>query len=260
MDTYAAEARFATNAAAILDLLDTLQVRGTIFIVGRIAETHPYLVREAAGRGHEIACHSYDHVTIDRETATSFAGKLAKAKNLLEQVGGRPVAGFRAPLFSLIRQTVWATDLIKEAGFAYSSSVLPAYNPVYGFGGAPRAPFRWPNGLMEFPVPVASFLGTELPFLGGVYFRYLPWRKIASAIAQLSSDSVPWMYLHPYDFDTQEPFGRMPRTPLATNLICWFNRGRTRARLERVFADRSSARFCDVLDGVATALDRRAVA
>jgi peptidoglycan-N-acetylglucosamine deacetylase len=246
--SYGAQARFAGNAIAILDLLESLEVRGTFFIVARIAETHPALVRQVAARGHEIACHSYDHTPIDRETRDGFAANLAKAKQLLEQVSGQGVSGFRAPIFSLTRATAWATGIIRETGFDYSSSVVPAPNPLYGFDGAPRVPFRWPSGLLEFPCPVASFLGASLPFLGGVYFRYLPWPMIRGAILRMPPEVLPWTYLHPYDFDTSEPFGRMPETSWLTNVICWMNRRGTAPRLRRLFADRPSARFRDLLD------------
>jgi polysaccharide deacetylase family protein (PEP-CTERM system associated) len=252
LGSYASDARFAGNTAKILDLLDSLQIRGTFFIVGRVAETHPDLVRDAARRGHEIACHSYDHLPIEMETPTSFAHKLIKAKDLLEQVASQKVAGFRAPIFSLTPATAWAVDIIGEAGFEYSSSILPAPNPLYCFVGAPRAPFRWPNGLLEFPVPVASFLGAWLPFLGGVYFRYLPWRMICAAMRRMPHDVVQWTYFHPYDFDVTEPFARMPRTSLATNLICWLHRGPTGPRVMRLFAAQQSSRFRDVIEAGST--------
>jgi polysaccharide deacetylase family protein (PEP-CTERM system associated) len=248
LGSYASDARFAGNTVKVLDLLDSLQVQGTFFIVGRIAETHPGLVREAANRGHEIACHSYDHFPIEMETPASFASKLTKAKDLLEQVGGRKVAGFRAPVFSLTPSTAWAVDVIGETGFAYSSSILPAPNPLYSFVGAPRVPFRWPNGLLEFPVPVASFLGAWLPFLGGVYFRYLPWRMISTAMRRMPQEILQWTYFHPYDFDVSEPFARMPRTSLATNLICWLHRGTTNPRVARLFKGQPSGRFCDIIE------------
>jgi polysaccharide deacetylase family protein (PEP-CTERM system associated) len=248
LGTYARDARFAVNAAKVLDLLDSLQIRGTFFIVGRVAESHPELVRDVAGRGHEIGCHSYDHLPIEMETPATFALKLTKAKNLLEQVGGQRVAGYRAPYFSLTAATTWATAVIGEAGFDYSSSILPAPNPLYGFAGAPREPFRWPNGLLEFPVPVASFLGAWLPFLGGVYFRYLPWRMICGAMRRMPPEILQWTYFHPYDFDVAEPFAWMPRTSLATNLICWLRRGTTYPRMAHLFVDRPSASFRDVIE------------
>jgi polysaccharide deacetylase family protein (PEP-CTERM system associated) len=245
--TYQRDARFVANTISVLDLLESLGIRGTFFVVAKIAETHPELIRRIARCGHEIACHSYDHLPITAETPESFATKLRRAKHLLEQTSGQKVTGYRAPIFSLTPATHWAVDLIGDAGFEYSSSVLPAANPLYGFSGAPRAPFCWPNGLLEFPVPVASFFGACLPFLGGVYVRYLPWSMIASAMRGLPDNIVKWTYFHPYDFDVDEPFSRMPGTGMATNLICWLNRRTTGPRLARLFADRSSVGFRDFI-------------
>jgi polysaccharide deacetylase family protein (PEP-CTERM system associated) len=248
LGTYEPNARFVASTISVLDLLDSLHIRGTFFVVARIAETHPGLVREVAARGHEIGCHSYDHLPIAMEKPARFAIKLKSAKDLLEQVAGQDVTGFRAPIFSLTPETVWAVDIIGEVGFEYSSSILPAPSPLYSFNGAPRAPFRWPNGLLEFPVPVASFVGTWLPFLGGVYFRYLPWPMIASAMRRLPKDIASWTYFHPYDFDVDEPFARMPRTGLVTNLICWMHRRPTAPRVTRLFAGRSAIGFRELIE------------
>src|SRR5437588_11665788 len=91
--TYRRDARFVGNTISVLDLLESLGIRGTFFVVARIAETHPELLREIATRGHEVACHSYDHRPIAAETPESFATKLSRAKDLLEQVGGQKVVG-----------------------------------------------------------------------------------------------------------------------------------------------------------------------
>ena len=47
-----------------LDFLDTHRGRATFFVVGRVALRHPDLVAEIQARGHEIACHSHDHVPL----------------------------------------------------------------------------------------------------------------------------------------------------------------------------------------------------
>src|SRR6186997_3542316 len=121
--------RFPDATRRILDWLDGLGVRGTVFVVGEVAEAEPGLVRDVAGRGHELALHGWQHTPLTELDPASLRDDLTRGKALLEDLGGAPVTGFRAPTFSLVPDSRWATDVVAEAGFTYSSSVLPARNP-----------------------------------------------------------------------------------------------------------------------------------
>ncbi len=230
---YEATGRYVDNTRRILDFLAERKVRGTMFVVGRVAEAAPHLVREMVAAGHEIACHSYRHTPLDRETPESFRTDTRRAKDVLEQAGGVPVLGYRAPIFSLTRRTAWALEELAALGFRYSSSILPATGALYGFPGMPQTPFRWPCGLVEFPVPLAKFGPARLPFLGGVYLRYLPAWLIRRAARALPG-CVLWTYMHPYDFDAAEPYARMPDAAAWVSLMLWFNRRGTWDKLARV--------------------------
>ena len=227
---YDATGRYVDNTRRILAFLRERKVRGTFFVVGRIGEVAPWLVREIVATGHEVACHSYRHVPLHRETPASFRAGTRRAKDALEQAGGVPVSGYRAPIFSLTPRTLWAVDELAGLGFHYSSSILPAPHPLHGFPGAPRTPFRWPNGLVEYPVPLAQLGPAALPFLGGIYLRYLPaW--LVYRWARAHPGEVLWTYLHPYDFDAAEPYARMPDTAAWVSLLLWLNRRGTWTKL-----------------------------
>jgi peptidoglycan-N-acetylglucosamine deacetylase len=148
----AVEARYPAVTREILAALDERGITGTFFIVGEIAEAEPDLVREIAAAGHELGLHGWRHQVLTTMTPAVLADHVRQGKALLEELGQREVVGFRAPTFSLVAATVWATDVLLEAGYRYSSSVLPGPSPLFGFPGAPRDPFRWPNGLAELPV------------------------------------------------------------------------------------------------------------
>ncbi len=226
--------RFETVTYRLLDELATLGIRGTVFSTGRVAESAPALLKRVVAAGHELACHSYRHRTLDRETAQSFREETARAKDLLQQSAGTAVRGYRAPVFSLTARTLWAVDEIAGLGFAYSSSVLPASNPLFGFPGAPRTPFRWPNGLLEFPVPVARVGPVLLPFLGGIYLRYLPSWLIGRLLRSRPAASVLWTYSHPYNFDAEEPYHRIADTAAWVSLLLWLNRRGALDKLRRL--------------------------
>jgi peptidoglycan-N-acetylglucosamine deacetylase len=166
--------RFTEHTHRVLDWADERAIRGTFFVVGSLAAANPALVAAIAGRGHEIALHHWDHVHLTEMTPAGFLADVTRGKAVLEDLIGAEVHGYRAPTASLVRSTVWATDQLAEAGYAYSSSVIPARNPLFGFEGLPLHPFRWASGLAEFPLHVGGFGPIRLPYMCGAYVRVLP--------------------------------------------------------------------------------------
>jgi polysaccharide deacetylase family protein (PEP-CTERM system associated) len=240
---YRRDGRFVSITHGILDFLDSLSITGTFFAVGKAAESCTSLIAEVARRGHEVACHSYDHTPLEKQTPVSFLNATQRAKKLLEDCIGCRVKGYRAPIFSLTEKTLWAPDLLRELGFMYSSSVLPAKNPLYGYPTAPRNPFRWSNGLIEFPCPVTDWGPVAMPFLGGIYLRYLPLPVIRMALNSRIDRSTPWTYCHPYDFDYQEGFSLYPGVPAWASLLLCFNRRATFSRVESLFEGATTTQF-----------------
>ncbi|MEQ8603237.1 MAG: polysaccharide deacetylase family protein [Marivibrio sp.] len=219
---------------ALLDLFDEIGARASIFIVGEIARAAPDLIREVVARGHEPACHSLNHRPLDRETPERFRRETADAKAAIEDAAGVAVTGYRAPVFSLTRKTLWAPAALSDLGFTYSSSVLPAPSPLYGFPEAPATPFRWPEGLLELPTPVMRIGRSPTPFLGGFYLRYLPAALVRRGIAGQPAETCLWSYIHPYDIDAAEPFGAIAGAPLWVSLLLWANRSGARRKIERL--------------------------
>ncbi len=252
---YGPGARYVANTVRILDFLDGAGVKATFFTVGRIGRACPELVREVVGRGHDLACHSLDHQTLDQESPESFRAGTAEAKAILEDVAGCAVTGYRAPVFSLTKRTAWAADILHELGFTYSSSVMPAPNPLHGFPDAPRRPFRWPCGLLEIPCPVADVAGLSVPFLGGIYFRYLPTWAITRLQRRVDAAEVLWTYLHPYDFDAAEPFTPVSGASRLTSLLLWMKRGATYDKLGWLLAGRASTTFAELVAALSAPLE-----
>src|SRR5262245_21861428 len=227
------ESRYVSVTYRVLEFLSRTDVRGTFFIVGTVAQQYPDLIREIARRGHEVAFHGHDHTPLYLDEPAKFSRQTAASKRFIEDLIGRPVDGYRAPIFSLIRGTAWCADRLAAARFTYSSSILPAANPRNGYAGAPRDPFRWPSGVIELPVPVSNIAGLTVPYLGGVYFRYLPTAVVFNRVLRSQSPAL-WTYLHPYDCDPDEGFQRVERTNFVESLILWRNRKRTLIKLERL--------------------------
>lgn len=229
--------RFTAITHRLLGELAAHEVLGTFFVVGTLADAHPQLIRAISDAGHEVALHGWEHIPLDQRAPQDLADDLARGKARIEEITGAPVVGFRAPIFSLVPATRHAVDLLTEAGFTYSSSVLPARNPLYGWPGAPRAPFRWNEQLVELPCPVGRVGPAELPYLGGIYLRYLPTPLLGRLAAGTAPAVAPWTYTHPYDYDPDEPFAVMPGTSWMTSVLLHFRRRRTMDRVVRLLRE-----------------------
>ncbi len=238
-------ARYPAMTLKILDFIEELGVRGTFFVLGEVAEENPGLVREVSRRGHEIGFHSFDHLPLTLDNEARFRELTGKGKALLEDITGKPCIGFRAPVFSLTPDSVWTVEVLKAAGFAYSSSILPARHPLYGFPGAPHEPFKWHNGLIELPVPLAKFGPLSVPYLGGIYLRYLPLWMIAKMRRQASEHQLLWTYCHPYDFDTGEKFSHMRDASFWVSALLWLNREGSFGKLASVLKSGSAKPFAE---------------
>ena len=205
LDVYAPDGRWVKNTQRILDACAKHNHCTTFFTVGKVA-AHPQILKRIVDDGHELALHSYDHIALTKEDPKTYGAKLRDAKQRFEDISGKAVVGFRAPIFSLTPQSVWVVDVLKELGFIYSSSVIAGKGAVNGFQGAPNRPFKWDNGLVELPVPMLDLGLIALPFLGGVYLRYLPLPIVRLMRTTLDKSVVQWTYTHPYDVDEDEGY------------------------------------------------------
>jgi peptidoglycan/xylan/chitin deacetylase (PgdA/CDA1 family) len=84
----------------LLEVLDTYGVKAVFFVVGKIIEEYPDVIKEVAGDGHEIAIHGYAHEHLDRltkEDLTTFGDNLSRIELSLERLTGKRPVGFRSP-------------------------------------------------------------------------------------------------------------------------------------------------------------------
>src|SRR5271165_3393803 len=117
--------RVERNTNRLLDILGEAGVQATFFTLGCIARRHPLVVRRIVADGHELASHGTDHLRVDHHSAAAFRSDAYDSKRILEDIGGVPVHGYRAPTFSIGRATAWAHAILAEEGYRYSSSVYP---------------------------------------------------------------------------------------------------------------------------------------
>ncbi|HUR55581.1 MAG TPA: XrtA system polysaccharide deacetylase [Gemmataceae bacterium] len=240
--------RMETSTRRILDQLADADVKATFYIVGEIAKTRPDLVRAIHAAGHEVGSHSWDHRRVHHFTPDSFRDDLMKSKDVLEQVTGSPVYGFRAPTFSVVRQTGWAVDVLADCGFVYDSSIFPVCHDRYGIPDAPRGPFMAvgrESEILELPPVTYRVAGMNLPVAGGGYFRLFPLAFMRAGLRQAgrSEPGVGMLYFHPWEFDSDQPrlaLNRFSRWRTYVGIT------KTTRRLGRLLADYPFRRAVDV--------------
>jgi polysaccharide deacetylase family protein (PEP-CTERM system associated) len=187
---------------------------------------------------------------VHRFDPASFREDLKRSKDALEQATGEKVSGFRAPTFSVVRETGWAIDVLAECGFEYDSSVFPVRHDRYGIPDAPRSPFvavGRERELVELPLLTYRVLGQNLPVAGGGYFRLFPPAVMRAGLRQAgwaAGPNVAMLYFHPWEFDPDQPrlpLGRLSRWRTYVGVT------KTTARLERLLRGYPFRRAIDVV-------------
>jgi polysaccharide deacetylase family protein (PEP-CTERM system associated) len=244
--------RVENNTRRLLDLFDQHSVKATFFVLGWVAERTPGLVREIAARGHEVACHGYSHQLVYNQSPGIFREETIRSKTLLEDIIQAPVIGYRAASYSITGRSLWALDIIADAGFEYDSSIFPVRHDRYGIPDASVYPHRMktPNGswLVEFPLSTARIFGFRLPVAGGGYFRLYPYRLTRAGLERINSvENKPFIfYLHPWEIDHEQP--RIKASWLS-RFRHYNNLGRCESRLRKLMTDFSFTTARSVLQG-----------
>jgi len=245
--------RVERNTHQLLDLFDEYGVKATFFVLGWVAKRVNGLVRELASRGHEVACHGYSHQLVYEQSQTVFREETLRSKALLEDIAQSMVRGYRAASYSITKRSLWALDIIAEAGFEYDSSIFPIHHDRYGIPEAPKFPYQLttPNGhsLVEFPLSTASLLGYRLPMAGGGYFRLYPYMLTRAGLRQINNKAnKPFIfYLHPWEIDTDQP---RIQTSLMSRFRHYNNLDKCESRLCRLMSDFQFTTTWNVLENL----------
>jgi polysaccharide deacetylase family protein (PEP-CTERM system associated) len=208
--------RLHRNICFPLEILQEYGVPATFFVLGRIAKEYPGIIRDIqeANRLHEIASHSFHHEILFDQTRERIRSNVIDSKKILEDISGSPVAGFRAPYFSI---NDYAVDVIAEAGYDYDSSLHDfRLNPQYGQLDLVMKPTPHPGvfmyrSLYEITIPVKQYLfgRVKVPFGGGGYFRICPLGVQLHLIRSfLKRSNFFLLYMHPWEFDPEQPYLR----------------------------------------------------
>ncbi len=257
------ESRVGRNTDRVLALLDASSVKATFFVLGWVAEKFPQITKKIAAQGHEIASHGYLHQRVALQDRQTYRADIRRSKSLLEDQTGERVLGYRAPSYSITRQTDWAFDELLEAGFQYDSSIFPIQHDFYGIPDWPRfsgyavkegscwiartEPTAEKPSIREIPITTLRLCGRNFPIAGGGYFRLFPYAVTRWGLQQINQkEQQPFVfYLHPWEFDPQQP--RMSGAGAKSRFRHYLNLRRTETRFKQLLQDFKFGRMRDSL-------------
>ena len=231
------ESRVERSTLGLLDLFRRHRVEATFFVLGWVADRFPDLVKEIERQGHEIATHGYSHRLLTLMRPEEFKVDLHRSLEVLAKSTSQKVLGFRAPSFSVTRETLWAVDILKEAGIRYDSSVFPVqFHPEYGIADAELGPYQLAEGLTELPMSVAELFGRRVPCCGGGYFRLYPYALTRWLMRRCHEQGRPVIfYLHPWEMDPEQP--RVQGLSWSKRFRHYNSLPKTQERMERLLDD-----------------------
>lgn len=194
-----------------ISVLDRHGIKSTMFTVGTLAPQIADRLRRHIHNGHRLALHNYAHIAPMDISTDKFREQVAEAKNMLSQMFGVSVEGFRAPCFSLDKERL---DILRELGFRYDSSSI-------GFSKARhtvkldltdfqqcRTGIMRRDGFYEFELSRQNVFGQPFPISGGGYVRLGDWGFIKALISRYVRNNDYYVfYLHPFEMTREKiPF------------------------------------------------------
>jgi polysaccharide deacetylase family protein (PEP-CTERM system associated) len=193
-----------------------------------------------------VASHGYFHRRCSDEASCGALEKdLADSRNLLEDITGNPVHGYRAPSFSITDNLL---NVIEASGYSYDSSYNSfGMNERYGrvdLGQYMKEgiSIRISEAFHEIPVSNLKVGGRVLPWGGGGYFRLIPLSLFRRGVQSiLKREGAYLFYIHPWELDPGQP--RINSIPAFYRFRHYVNLGRTHHKLSSLFGRLKGCRF-----------------
>lgn len=187
-----------------IEILNAHNLKTTFFVLSELSEAAKEYILYADKCGHEIACHGKDHTRPLTMEVDSFKRELIEAKEVLSNLIGKEIIGYRAPCYSINKERY---DILKEVGFKYSSSKMDILNhPLYGdleLGEQDKiAPLLYrKNGLTEIALNTERILGINIAVSGGGWIRLFPWYCFMKPVLKnhLTKNEIYTFYIHPFE-------------------------------------------------------------
>jgi polysaccharide deacetylase family protein (PEP-CTERM system associated) len=244
------EYRAGERTRELLDVFSRHGVKATFFVLGWVAKKDPELIRRIVSEGHELASHGYWHQKAFEITRAEFKKDITIAKDVLEDISGERVIGYRAPSFSIDKRNEWAFDELASAGYLYSSSTYAVAHDHYGTPDWPTEPYKLDNGLLELPQATIDIAGRRIPVGGGGYFRLLPLSLSKLFINQYEKQhNAPYIfYFHPWEIDHEQP--RINDASMKSRFRHYVNLKRMKSKISAISEAYNWTTFRDAYPGL----------
>jgi polysaccharide deacetylase family protein (PEP-CTERM system associated) len=190
-----------------IEICNRLNIKSTCFVVGEVAQKKPQVVKKLHRNGHEIASHSYNHCLVYNMTPENFRMDLHKSIEVLQNLTGEKVKGFRAPSFSVNSNiSDWFYKILGEENIIYSSSVYPAKTFLYGMPESSDEIHKIKDSsIIEIPLRLLDIGLFKTGVAGGTYLRVFPEWVIKKFINSNNSKGKSiFIYLHPWELTYQK--------------------------------------------------------
>lgn len=229
------EKRLHIGFDKLMNLLSKSNTKATFFVLSKIIEDHPDIIKEIIDEGHEISCHTYSHQQLYNMTPESFDQEIQKCVQLLKENFNQEYVGFRAPFFSVDNRSWWVLDILKKHQFKYDSSIYPGDNKRTGIIGYRKDIHSLENGLMEAPVSTFKVLKYDVG-LGGAYFRILPYLYFKQKFKSINKQGLNGIfYIHPWELDPEHPV--IPNLTKRIKYPHYFNLKSTESKIRNLLND-----------------------
>lgn len=205
---YEKEKRLKESCLSLLEVLEETNTSATFFFLGKDVKDNKDLVKLISSK-YDIGIHGYEHKLLQHLDIHSFKEDTLKAKEILEDVSNKAVTKYRAAGFSLEKTEYF--EVLCDCGIKIDSS-LSAINHQYGKKTISLdnvQQIHIPNTekyIKEYPPTIFNIIGFK-GFLGGGYFRILPYKFIHNIIlSRQNQNKDTLIYIHPRDIDETLPY------------------------------------------------------
>lgn len=170
----------------ILELLNELAIKATFYCTAKYAKCNQEVINKIVDQGHELASHGLEHSYFKKE-------HLQQSKDILEQISGTKIFGFRMPRLVDVDEK-W----INEAGYKYNSSINPTWLPNrYNNLKKSRTAYQ-SDGIIQLPVSVSTMFRIPLFWLSFHHFPLFLLKRLT--LLTLTRDNYLHLYFHPWEF------------------------------------------------------------
>jgi peptidoglycan/xylan/chitin deacetylase (PgdA/CDA1 family) len=106
------------NIPAILQILKDNNIKGTFFVTGKAAESHPSFIKNIFDAGNLIGNHSYSHPYFSQLTYAQMQDELNKAETAIKNITGQSTKPYFRPPYGDYNSAV--LQALGDAGYSKS--------------------------------------------------------------------------------------------------------------------------------------------